>query len=88
MQGRMFSMQGLITQILAPIGYMLGAILADYVFEPFMKQKGTLQTVFSKIVGDGAGSGIGLIFVFAGLTGIIITLCLYNNQKIRTLEEK
>lgn len=88
MQGRMFSMQGMITQILAPIGYMLGAILADYVFEPFMKQQGTLQNVFSKIVGDGAGSGIGLIFVLAGLTGIIITLCLYNNQKIRTLEDK
>lgn len=88
MQGRMFSMQGMLTQILAPIGYMLGAILADYVFEPFMKQQGTLQNVFSKIVGDGAGSGIGLIFVLAGLTGIIITLCLYNNQKIRTLEDK
>lgn len=88
MQGRMFSMQGMITQILAPIGYMSGAILADYVFEPFMKQQGTLQTVCSKVVGNGAGSGIGLIFVLAGLIGIIITLCLYNNQKIRTLEEK
>lgn len=86
MQGRMFAMQGMITQILAPVGYLTGAVLADYVFEPFMQGKGTVQKALSGIVGSGAGSGIGLIFVLAGAIGIILLLLIYSNSRIRTLD--
>ncbi|MDO4332323.1 MAG: MFS transporter [Eubacteriales bacterium] len=86
MQGRMFSIQGMITQMLAPVGYLLGAFLADYVLEPFMKHPGTLQTICGKVVGNGAGSGIGLIFVLAGLSGIIINLILCRSREIRSLD--
>lgn len=39
MQGRIFALKEMITQVLAPIGYLLGALLADYIFEPFMQTK-------------------------------------------------
>ena len=42
-QGRMFAMKGMLTQILTPIGYFLGAIMADYLFEPFMKTDNILR---------------------------------------------
>lgn len=82
----MFAMQGMITQILAPVGYLTGAVLADYVFEPFMQREGTVQKALSGIVGSGASSGIGLIFVLAGAMGIILLLLIYSNSRIRTLD--
>lgn len=30
MQGRVFSLQGMITQALTPLGFLMGGILADY----------------------------------------------------------
>lgn len=88
MQGRIFSLQGMITSSLAPLGCLLGAVLADYVFEPFMQQAGALQGILSRIVGSGKGAGMGLMFVTAGAVGVIITLCLSNNRNIKALEEE
>lgn len=87
MQGRVFSLRGMITGMLQPIGYLLGALLADYVMEPFMQKKGVIQSFFSIFVGTGKGAGTGLIFVLAGLSGIIIVLCFINNKTIRALDE-
>lgn len=88
MQGRIFSMQGMITQSLTPVGCLLGAVLADYVFEPFMKQSGGIQYICGAIVGTGSGAGMGLMFVMAGLIGIVITVCFMNNKNIRALEKR
>ena len=87
MQGRIFALKEMITQVLAPIGYLLGALLADYIFEPFMQTSGSLKKVFEKIVGTGPGSGMGLLFVIAGIVGIIMTLVFYNNRYIKLLDQ-
>lgn len=86
MQGRIFSLQGMLTQMLSPIGYFLGAILADYVFEPFMQKDGILQSYFSYLVGKGDGAGIGLIFVIAGGLGIVVLMIINKNENIRKLD--
>lgn len=78
----------MITQILAPVGYLVGAVLADYVFEPFMQRGGTMQTLCAKVVGEGSGAGIGILFVLAGLLGIVVILVLRNNEKIRNLDSE
>lgn len=88
MQGRIFSLQGMITQMMAPAGYLCGALLADYIFEPFMAEEGKLQRLCELIVGTGKGSGIGLIFVAAGFAGIAILMVLYHNKTIRGLDDK
>ena len=87
MQGRMFSLQGMITGMLAPVGYLSGALLADYICEPFMQKNGNVQQLLSVFVGQGKGSGIGLIFVAAGLTGILFLVVLSQNRKIKELDE-
>lgn len=48
MQGRIFSLQGMITQSLAPLGYLVGAVLADRVFEPLMKNDGCFREMFER----------------------------------------
>lgn len=86
MQGRIFSLQGMITGIFSPIGYLAGAFLADYICEPFMKEDGKVQRALSVIVGSGKGAGIGFIFVTAGLTGMILLAILSQNRKIKELD--
>lgn len=86
MQARIFSLQGMITSSLSPLGCFIGAVLADYVFEPFMQNTGTPQKILSKIVGNGKGAGMGLMFVMAGGIGMIIILFFRNNHNIRDLE--
>lgn len=86
MQGRIFSLQGMITGMLAPLGYFTGAMLADYIFVPFMNENGSIQNILYALVGEGNGSGIGLIFVIAGISGIIILTILRRNKMIRGLD--
>lgn len=38
-------------------------------------------------LGSGKGAGIGLIFVAAGLTGIIVLVILCRNRKIKELDK-
>lgn len=87
MQGRIFSLQGMITGMLSPVGYLAGALLADYVCEPFMQKSGTVQQFLSVFLGSGKGAGIGLIFTAAGLTGIIVLVILCHNKQIKELDE-
>lgn len=87
LQGRIFSLQGMITGMLSPVGYLTGALLADYVCEPFMRKNGKVQQFLSVFLGSGKGTGIGLIFVAAGLTGIIALVILCQNRKIKELDE-
>lgn len=87
MQGRIFSLQGMITGMLSPVGYLTGALFADYVCEPFMQKRGTVQQFLSVFLGSGKGSGIGLIFVAAGIIGIIFLIILSQNRAIKQLDE-
>lgn len=82
-QGRIFAAKGMLSQILMPVGYLVGALLADKLFEPMMKGSGVAQELFSKLVGTGAGSGMGLIFVISGVAGVIFTLLLSTNKHVR-----
>ncbi|HJC23266.1 MAG TPA: MFS transporter [Candidatus Eisenbergiella merdavium] len=86
MQGRIFSLQGMITQSLTPLGCLAGAALADWVFEPFMQRTGAWQTLFGRLVGTGSGAGMGLMFVFAGACGILLCLLFGASSNLRELE--
>ena len=86
MQGRIFSIQGLLTQMLTPVGYLLGAILADHILEPFMARQGSAQSILARLVGSGKGAGMGLLFVGAGILGMVLLAVLGRNPQIRNLE--
>ncbi len=84
-QGKLFALRGMIGNALTPIGYFLGAILADYIFEPFMKGSSQLRQLLVHVVGEGSGAGISLIFILAGLIGFVLTLVLRNNKYVKEL---
>lgn len=65
---------------------VFGAMLADYILEPFMQREGAVQKYLAIIVGTGHGAGIGLIFVFAGLSGIVMLSILCKNKTIKAMD--
>ena len=87
MQGRVFSARDTLQYCTIPLGYLLGGILADYIFEPFMNGNSAIKHLIMPIVGDGRGSGIALMFLFTGVSGTIISLLGLMNKEIRTLDK-
>ena len=89
MQGRVFSVRSLISQSMMPLAFLISGPLADYVFEPLMSEGGMLaNTLIGTLLGTGPGRGIGLMFVIAGLLGVIVSGLAYLNPRIRNVEQE
>ena len=85
MQGRVYAARNTLQFFTIPVGYLLGGILVDQVFEPFMAlQKGgsILQTFF----GQGKGSGAALLFFVIAFIGVITCLIFRKDRHIWELE--
>jgi len=86
LQGRVFATRRLIAQVSAPPAMVVAGLLADAVFEPAMKPGGSLAPIFGWLVGTGEGSGMALIFIFAGLLGAAFSLSVYAVRTVRDVE--
>ncbi len=78
LQGRIFAVRNALQFSTIPGGILLGGFLADYVFEPFMRRQGALACFFSRIVGEGAGSGMAVMFLCTGLLGTAFSALFYR----------
>lgn len=84
LQGRVFSLLNQISMVLSPIAALAAGPLADT-----MEKNIRLQPAWSAVaplVGDTAGSGIGLIAVIVGLLIMGVTVVVYTNRPIRQME--
>lgn len=86
LQGRVFSAKDMLQQIVMPLGFLAGGILADFVFEPAMRTGGTLSAIFGGLVGVGPGAGMGLMFMFTWILGTGFCLSGYLSAPIRNVE--
>jgi DHA3 family macrolide efflux protein-like MFS transporter len=86
-QGRVFSVRRLIAQITAPIAMALAGPLADFVFEPAMQPGGPLAPVFGPITGTGAGTGMSVMFLWAGLLSALVGVAGYLLPFVREVED-
>ena len=86
-QGKVFATRRLIAQISTPLAMLAAGPLADRLFEPAMAAGGAFARLFSPIVGSGPGSGMGLMFVIAGLIGTAIGLGGYLFRAVRDAED-
>jgi hypothetical protein len=70
-----------------PLAYLISGPLADYVFEPLLRDGGALANTFvGTLLGTGPGRGIGFMFVIAGLLGVVVSGFAYMNRHIRNIE--
>lgn len=84
-QGRVFAIRNSIQYCTIPIGIILGGYLADHVFEPFMRQESGFAGVLAKVVGEGAGSGMAVMFLCTGICGFAISAASCFNREIKKL---
>ena len=86
LQGRVFATRRLIAQISAPIAMLIAGPLADRVFEPLMVSGSGLSQTLGRVVGNGPGSGMGLMLVIAGALGAVVGLGGYLFPAVRNAE--
>ncbi|MCA9969894.1 MAG: MFS transporter [Anaerolineales bacterium] len=87
-QGRVFSVRRLIAWATVPLANLLVIPLTDGWLEPAMRAGGGLADRFGWLVGAGPGSGIALVFVFAGLLATLVGLSGYLFPAVRDAEER
>jgi hypothetical protein len=88
-QGRVFAMRSMISRSMMPLAFLTAGPLADYVFEPWMAEGGVLaSTVIGRLLGTGAGRGMGLMFVISGLGVILASALAFAHPRIRLVEDE
>ena len=85
MQGRVFAVRNAIQYSTIPAGIILGGWLADYVFEPFIVSGSRLAKMLGTIVGNGAGSGMAVMFLCTGICGFVVSVASCFNWEIKKL---
>lgn len=85
MQGRVFAVRNAIQFGSIPIGILLGGWLADYVFEPFLQSNHPVAIILSKLVGEGPGSGMAVMFLCTGICGFLFCCFAYHRKELQEL---
>ena len=86
MQGRVFSAKSTLQNFTIPIALLLGGLLADTLFEPFMMTESPAQQALSGLFGTGKGTGIGLMFFIIGISGMLISFTRLRKPVYRELD--
>ena len=84
-QGRIFSVRNAIQFSTIPIAILIGGFLADYVFEPFMMSDDLFADFLKMVVGEGAGSGMAVMFLCTGILGTFFSFIFYKRKDIQNL---
>lgn len=87
MQGRVFSVRNSFQFFTIPIGYLLGGVLVDSVFEPLMARQ-MADSLLCCVFGAGKGAGAAVLFFLLGFTGVATCLIFRRDRAIWALEEK
>ena len=85
-QGRVFAARNSFQFFTIPLGYFLGGILVDEVFEPIMAMQ-TADSLLVRFFGSGKGSGAAFLFAVLWLMGIAVCMLFRGDKHIRNLEE-
>jgi len=86
MQGRVFAVRNSLQFFTIPIGYFMGGMLVDYVFEPIMAVQ-KAESLLVKIFGAGKGSGAAFLFFVIAFAGIGVCLYFRRSRYIWELEK-
>ena len=87
MQGRVFSAKSTLQNFMIPPALLLGGLLADTIFEPFMMTDSPAQQALSGLFGTGKGAGIGMIFLIVGIAGMLISFTRLQKPVYRELDQ-
>lgn len=86
MQGRVFAVRNSLQFFTIPLGYFLGGLLVDRVFEPVMAAQGA-DSILTRLFGADKGSGAAFLFAVLWLAGIGVCLSFRGDGHIWSLED-
>lgn len=84
LQGRVFALLFQMMYIANPLSFLLTGVIVDNILEPAVGVGG--WSVVAPIVGNSAGSGMGLFILINGAIIFGLTAFMYAKPKVRTLE--
>lgn len=87
-QGRVFSIREMVQVASQPVGFLLGGLMADRLFEPAMLSNGWFSVLFGSLVGTGHGAGMASMFLFTSVCGGLLGLIGLLLPSIRQLDEQ
>ncbi len=88
-QGRVFSINRVITWSTLPVAFLLAGVLADRIFDPLLSRGGPLAgSLIGQMFGTGPGRGIGLMFSLAGVVSVIVAVASHFYPRLRLLEDE
>lgn len=85
MQGRVFAARNSFQFFTIPLGYFLGGLLVDRVFEPIMAIQES-RSILVRLFGSGKGSGAAFLFAILWLTGIGVCVIFRADRHIWSVE--
>ena len=84
-QGRVFAARNTFQFFTIPVGYFLGGLLVDWVFEPFMEGQ-SAGGILTVLFGIGKGSGAACFFFVLWIMGISVCLLFRGDKAIWKME--
>ncbi len=83
MQGRVYSCRNTLQFFTIPIGFLLGGLFVDEVFEPLMQEL-PANSLLVSLFGETKGSGAAMLFFIIGIVGVCV--CLIFNRRLKKYE--
>lgn len=80
MQGRVYACRNTLQFFTIPIGFLLGGVLVDSVFEPLMAAQ-TADSPLTALFGGEKGAGAAMLFSVLGAAGVLV--CLLFGARLR-----
>lgn len=87
-QGRVFGFAQSVEWAATPLTALMIGPIAQYIFIPFMSEGGAGAQLIGSWFGVGPGRGLALVFIVAGIIGLIITLLAMNSKAYKVLSKK
>lgn len=87
MQGRVYSVRNSFQFFTIPVGYFLGGMLVDLVFEPFMANQNG-DSILIRLFGEGKGSGAAFLFFVLAFMGVLVCLYFRHDRHIWEVEKE
>jgi MFS family permease len=84
LQGRVFAARNTLQYTSIPIGNLLGGILADDVFIPYIRSS-SLKPFWKVLVGTGDGAGLGLLYICFAIIGSLGTTLFRMSKSLQLL---
>ncbi|MFT4295995.1 MAG: MFS transporter [Micropruina sp.] len=85
-QGRVWGMMSLLSQVGYLIAYGVSGPLADYVFNPLLAPGGALAGSLGQLIGVGVSRGIGLMLMLVGVLLVLIALLIPRLKSVQQME--